>query len=53
MSVTFDIEIFAVAVGVDGNTGVGQVSHFIEIITETDMLYFPVNASILFSAFLF
>ena len=48
MSARLDIEIFAVAVGVEGDSGVGSVSHHLEIITETDAMYLPVIASILF-----
>jgi len=48
MQVTIQVEIFAVAVGVEGNIGVGQVSHHVEIVTETDILYVPIIASILF-----
>lgn len=49
MQTTFDIEIFAIAVGVEGNCGgVGQISHHLEIITETDILYLPVVACIFF-----
>ena len=49
MAARLDVEIFAVAVGVEGTSGVGSVGHHIEIITETDALYLPVAASILFS----
>lgn len=49
MQTTFDVEIFAIAVGVEGNCGgVGQISHHLEIITETDILYLPAIACILF-----
>lgn len=49
MQTTFNVEIFAIAVGVEGNCGgVGQISHHLEIITETDILYLPVIACILF-----
>lgn len=47
MSVTFDIEIFALAVGVEGSCGIGQVSHHIEITTETEILFLPVIATII------
>ena len=40
------LELFAVAVGVEGNAGIGQVSHHLEIVTETDVLHLPVIASI-------
>ena len=47
MNVPLTIEIFAVAVGVVGESGVGQVGHHVEIVTETDVLYLPVYANIL------
>lgn len=50
MNTKLDIEIFAVAVGVVGETGVGQVGHHVEIITETDVIYLPVYANILLNA---
>lgn len=46
MSMKFDVEIFAVAVGIHGSDGVGKVLHNIEIVTETDFLYFPVKATV-------
>ena len=49
MAARLDIEIFAVAVGVEGSSGVGSIGHHIEIITESDALYLPVVASILFA----
>eukprot|EP00794_Sanderia_malayensis_P015506 gene15506-17085_t len=48
MSVKLNLEIFAIAVGVEGDLGAGSISHHIEIITETDIIYLPVTASILF-----
>lgn len=47
MSTCLDVEIFAVAVGVAGESGLGHVGHHVEIVTETDVLYLPVFASIL------
>ena len=47
MSTVLDVEIFAVAVGVVGESGMGHVGHHIEIGTETDILYLPVTANIL------
>ena len=47
MSTVLDVEIFAVAVGVVGESGIGHVGHHIEIGTETDILYLPVTANIL------
>ena len=49
MSTVLDVEIFAVAVGAVGESGVGHVAHHVEIVTETDLLYLPVTASILFN----
>ena len=49
MNSVLDVEIFAVAVGVVGDSGLGHVGHHVEIITETDILYLPVTANILFN----
>jgi len=49
MSSRLDVEIFAVAVGVEGSSGVGSIGHHVEIITETDAIYLPVVAKILTS----
>lgn len=47
MNTVLDVEIFAVAVGVVGESGLGHVGHHVEIVTETDILYLPVTANIL------
>ena len=47
MKVELHIEIYAIAVGVEGETGVGRVSHKLEVVTETDHLYLPITANIL------
>jgi len=47
MSTVLDVEIFAVAVGVVGESGLGHVGHHVEIVTETDILYLPVTATIM------
>ena len=47
MNTVLDVEIFAVAVGVVGESGLGHVGHHVEIATETDILYLPVTANIL------
>ncbi len=47
MKAELAIEIYAIAVGVEGDSGVGRISHDLEIITETDFLTLPVNANIL------
>lgn len=49
MNTKLNIEIFAVAVGVSGESGVGSIGHHIEIVGETDIIYLPVTASILFT----
>lgn len=48
MEVRIEMEIFAMAVGVEGNNGIGKISHHVEITTETDIMFLPVIASILF-----
>ncbi|XP_064627357.1 sperm-associated antigen 17-like isoform X2 [Lineus longissimus] len=50
MKTTLAIEIYAIAVGVEGNSGVGGVGHDLEIITETDSLILPIAATILTAA---
>lgn len=42
-----NIEIYAIAVGVEGGRGVGQIQHSLEIITETDQLLLPIKASVM------
>ena len=49
MNSVLDVEIFAVAVGVVGDSGLGHVGPHVEIVTETDILYLPVTANILFN----
>ncbi|ESO93308.1 hypothetical protein LOTGIDRAFT_232733 [Lottia gigantea] len=41
------LELFAIAVGVEGESGVGGIEHNLQITTETDKLYLPVRATIL------
>ena len=48
MNTKLDIEIFAVAVGVSGESGIGSIGHHVEIVGETDIIYLPITASILF-----
>jgi len=43
------LELYAIAVGVEGETGVGTISHPLEIVTETDVLCVPIQANILFT----
>ncbi|CAH1799483.1 unnamed protein product [Owenia fusiformis] len=47
MKAELAIEIYAIAVGVKGESGIGAVSHDLEIITETDTMYLPITATIL------
>lgn len=41
------VELFAMAVGEDGVKGSTHISHNIEIMTEHDVLFLPVEANIL------
>lgn len=47
MKAEVDVEIYAIAVGVEGETGVGFIRHELEIITETDVIFLPITANIL------
>ncbi|XP_053144470.1 sperm-associated antigen 17 isoform X2 [Hemicordylus capensis] len=42
-----EIEIYAMAIGVEGPEGLGQVFHRIEIYTEKETLFLPVEATVL------
>nr|KAF6414461.1 sperm associated antigen 17 [Molossus molossus] len=44
LQVDLKVELFAMAVGADGATGSTHVSHNIEIVTEHDVLFLPVEA---------
>ena len=46
MSKEISLEIFAVAVGVEGDSGIGQVYHKLNIITDLGTLLLPIIASI-------
>ena len=48
MKAELDVEIYSIAVGVEGETGVGSIRHDLEIVTETDVLFLPIHANILF-----
>ena len=50
MSVSFQIELYAVPVGVEGARGQGQVEHDLEIISEINSLLLPVTATVLTKA---
>lgn len=41
------VELFAMAVGEDGAKDSAHISHTIEILTEHDVLFLPVEANIL------
>nr|XP_006825433.1 PREDICTED: sperm-associated antigen 17-like isoform X3 [Saccoglossus kowalevskii] len=47
MKAVLELELYAIAVGVEGGNGQGSIGHHLEIITETDLLYLPVSATIL------
>jgi len=41
------VEMYAIAAGVEGDRGVGTISHDLQVTTETDNLRIPVTANIL------
>lgn len=41
-----NVEVYAIAVGVEGEMGVGSVRHDLEIVTQTDVLFLPISANI-------
>ena len=48
MKAQLDLQLYAIAVGVKGQgSGQGSIGHHIEIITENEMLYLPVSASVM------
>lgn len=47
MCVELALELYAIANGVEGESGVGSLGHVLEIITETDILELPIVATIL------
>lgn len=47
MHAELQVEFFAMAVGEDGAKGSAHISHNIEIMTERDILFLPVEANIL------
>lgn len=47
MQVELEIEIFAMVIGGEGTGGLEEISHDIEILTETETLLLPVRANIL------
>ncbi|KAG8130183.1 hypothetical protein E2320_016840 [Naja naja] len=46
LQTVLEIEIFAMAIGVEGDEGFDKLSHQIEIQTETETLFLPVEANI-------
>ena len=48
MKANLEVEIYAIAAGVEGNRGIGLIEHNLEIVTETDKLSLPISADILF-----
>ncbi|XP_069801252.1 sperm-associated antigen 17 [Dendropsophus ebraccatus] len=47
MQTRLDLELFAMAVGLDGPEGAAEYSHCIEIQSEVETLYLPVTATVL------
>ncbi|XP_078001373.1 sperm-associated antigen 17-like isoform X2 [Glandiceps talaboti] len=47
MKAVLELELYGIAVGVEGGNGQGSIAHHLEIITETEMLYLPITATIL------
>lgn len=47
MKTEIDVEIYAIAVGVEGETGVGSIRHELEIVTESDIIFLPITATVL------
>uniref|UniRef100_H2YTD8 Sperm-associated antigen 17 n=1 Tax=Ciona savignyi TaxID=51511 RepID=H2YTD8_CIOSA len=47
METKIEIEVYAIAVGVEGDSGVGTINHHLEIITETDIMLLPITAIVL------
>lgn len=53
MDVKLNVELYAIAVGVEGDSGVGTINHQLEITTEAEIIYLPITAHILFNKCLF
>ncbi|XP_022082066.1 sperm-associated antigen 17-like isoform X2 [Acanthaster planci] len=47
MKAVLELQLYAIAVGVTGDSGQGSIGHHVEIITEMEQLYLPVTANIL------
>jgi len=50
MKTDLTVEMYAIAAGVEGGRGVGEISHDLQLTTETDNLLIPVSANILSAA---
>ncbi|XP_030828795.1 sperm-associated antigen 17-like isoform X3 [Strongylocentrotus purpuratus] len=50
MKAKLELVLYAIAVGVEGESGHGSIDHHIEITTETELMYLPVSADILTAA---
>ena len=47
MKAELKLELYAIAIGVIGESGSGFLSHDLEICTETDLIYLPIRAKVL------
>lgn len=47
MKAELKLELYAIAIGVAGESGSGFMSHDLEICTETDVMYLPIRATVL------
>lgn len=47
MKAELKLELYAIAIGVVGESGSGFLSHDLEICTETDLIYLPIKAQVL------
>ncbi|XP_038079367.1 sperm-associated antigen 17-like isoform X2 [Patiria miniata] len=47
MKAVLELQLYAIAVGVTGDSGQGSIGHHVEIITEMEQLFLPVTANIL------
>ena len=48
MESKLEVEIYAIAVGVEGDSGVGTINHQLEIVGEADIIHLPIRAYILY-----
>ena len=48
MKAKLELVLYAIAVGVEGDSGRGAIDHHLEITTETELMYLPISADILF-----